>query len=117
MTDILDFNKAVDAAAAHLWRELNSPVNKTPYATYADFKAADPIGADEWEAGIERTLRAAQGQIVDLRKALKAELFDRSDEIDPNEEHLWTSMIIGWGIGKGLPPATAKALANEPWPT
>jgi hypothetical protein len=117
MTNVLDLNLAIDAAAAHLWKELNSPVNKTPYATYSDFKAADPIGADEWEAGIERTLRVAQGFQSDIRKALKEELFDRSAEIDPNDEHLWTSMIIGWAIGKGMPIEIAKKLANEPWPT
>lgn len=113
MTDILDFNHAVDAAAAHLWKELNSPVNKTPYETYAEFKSSDPIGADEWEAAMERTLRVAQGQQANLKAALKSELLDRLGEIDPNQEYPRSSMVIAWGIAKGLPIKTAKQLASE----
>lgn len=112
MTKILDFNLAVDAASAHLWKELNSPVNKTPYATYAEFKAADPIGADEWEAAMERTLRVAQGQQANLKAALKTELLDHLDEIAPNQEYLRSSMVIAWGIAKGLPIENARQLAG-----
>ena len=117
MSDILDLTKAIDTASEHLWTEMNSPVNKTPYANYAEFKAKDPIGEDEFAAIVERTLRAAQGQQTTLKAALKAELFDRSAEIDPDDDHLWTSMIIGWGIAKGMSIADATRLANEPWPT
>ncbi len=41
----------------------------------------------------------------------KAEVSDRSEEIDPNEEHDWLSLTLGWAIAKGMSPEKANQFA------
>jgi hypothetical protein len=34
--------------------------------------------------------------------AFKAEIRDRAEEVDPNDNEDWFSLTLGWAIGKGL---------------
>lgn len=40
------------------------------------------------------------------------EVQDRAEEIDPNDQEDWSSLIIGWAIAKGLKPADARTLCE-----
>lgn len=37
-----------------------------------------------------------------LVRAIKTELDDRADEIDPTKEHDWYDLVFGWALAKGL---------------
>lgn len=41
----------------------------------------------------------------------KAEVHDKAAEVDPNDEHDWHSLTLGWAIAKGLSPSDADAFA------
>ena len=47
-----------------------------------------------------------------LVKEFKVEVDDLGDEIDPNYEYHWESLIIGWSLGKGLSPDDANEFAS-----
>ena len=40
-----------------------------------------------------------------------SEVYNRCDEVDPEDEHDWSSLSYGWALGKGLTPADAADLA------
>lgn len=39
------------------------------------------------------------------------EVFDRSDEIDPDSEADWASLTTGWALAKGMSPHDANTFA------
>ena len=43
----------------------------------------------------------------------KTECHDRATEIDPYSEEIWSSLTLGWAIGRGLSPEDARAFANH----
>lgn len=42
----------------------------------------------------------------------KAECDDRSAEIDPDDEHDWKSLTLGWAVAKGMKPEEAQEFAS-----
>jgi hypothetical protein len=46
-----------------------------------------------------------------LLAQLKTEVIDQGEKIDPDDEHDFESLILGWAIAKGLPVKQAKAFA------
>ena len=37
------------------------------------------------------------------------------DEIDPDCDELWFSLTLGWALGRGLDPRTARSFAEYIW--
>lgn len=37
----------------------------------------------------------------------KSEVHDRATEIDPDDEHDWRSLTLGWALAKGMTPDEA----------
>jgi hypothetical protein len=52
------------------------------------------------------------GMTDKILEQFQAEIDDLADEIDPDGEHDWYSMTVGWAIGKGWNPETAHAIAR-----
>jgi hypothetical protein len=50
-------------------------------------------------------------ELVELIPVFKAEVSDRSDEVDPSSSQDWFSLTLGWAIAKGLSPDDAHAFA------
>jgi hypothetical protein len=48
--------------------------------------------------------------IKEVRKAWHNEIYDRSDDIDPDADYDWKSLAIGFFLGKGLTADEAKDL-------
>jgi hypothetical protein len=47
-----------------------------------------------------------------LTHSFEIEVHDKAKMIDPENEHDWYSLTIGWGLGKGLPPNEAIEFAG-----
>jgi hypothetical protein len=43
--------------------------------------------------------------------AFKVEVSDRAKEVDPENDHHWLALTVGWGIGKGMTPDQANDFA------
>lgn len=41
----------------------------------------------------------------------KAEVYDKASDIDPEDEHDWTSLAFGFGLGAGLSARDAEEFA------
>jgi len=39
---------------------------------------------------------------------VKKEIHDVAKDIDPNDEHCWYSIVLGWALGKGATPKQAE---------
>jgi hypothetical protein len=49
----------------------------------------------------------------ELVRMFKAECSDRSDNVDPQGEHDWHSLTVGWAIAKGVDPEDALRFASH----
>lgn len=47
-----------------------------------------------------------------LEESFKEEVHDRGEEIDPAYEMCWHTLTVGWALGKGLDPDSAKSFAS-----
>lgn len=47
----------------------------------------------------------------DMIQKFKEEAHDKSETIDPDNEHDWYSLTLGWALGKGMTPEDAAAFA------
>ena len=52
----------------------------------------------------------------ELAHAWRTEVFDRGEDIDPNDEHLWSSLALGFALGRGATIEQAQALSDR-WDT
>ncbi|KKM71653.1 hypothetical protein LCGC14_1428520 [marine sediment metagenome] len=43
----------------------------------------------------------------------KYDVHDKANEIDPNDEHLWSSLTLGWALGRGMNPKKAVAFSRH----
>ena len=48
----------------------------------------------------------------ELSEQFKVEVHDHGDDIDPAYELNWHALTVGWALGKGLDPDSAKAFAS-----
>ena len=48
-----------------------------------------------------------------LEKEFKAEVSDRSADIDPDNDLDWHSLTVGWAAAKGVPPKDCYTFATH----
>jgi hypothetical protein len=48
---------------------------------------------------------------ADLKEVVVKELLSKRAEIDPERDHNWLDIVVGWGIAKGLTPNEANLFA------
>jgi len=46
-----------------------------------------------------------------LLKAFETDVSNRADDIDPEQQHDWLGLTVGWAIAKGLAPGDANDFA------
>lgn len=59
---------------------------------------------------LNKPLQTNTSQLIDL---WKSEVFDKANEIDPDNERDWYSLCVGWMIGKGYDAETATDFARH----
>ena len=47
-----------------------------------------------------------------LAKQFKEEVCNRGEEIDPAYKMCWHTLTVGWALGKGLDPDSAKSFST-----
>lgn len=47
-----------------------------------------------------------------LAEEFKEEVHERSEDIDPAYELCWHTLTVGWALGKGLDPDSARSFAS-----
>jgi hypothetical protein len=47
-----------------------------------------------------------------LLDLFKAEVSDRSNQVDPEDMEDWHSLVLGWAIAKGMDPEKAREFAT-----
>ncbi len=45
--------------------------------------------------------------IEHLAELFETQIFDKADEVDPSSSEDWSSLALGWALGKGLTPEDA----------
>jgi len=52
-------------------------------------------------------------QFDKLVEEYRAEVYDKANFIDPDDEHCWVSLTVGWALGKGLEFVEANDFAIQ----
>jgi hypothetical protein len=80
-----------------------------------------PTSVSDWSAELRATkmklaaceANAARGALPreELLALFKIEVHDKAEEVNPNDEHDWLSLTLGWAVAKGLSTDAAADFA------